>query len=149
MSEIMACTQGLFSDRLPYGSESAYQKTGLAEGWELLFTIHTVEETAKIATSHPYMKTCRLWHRAYIYYGSLEQSAYLDLNIWYDASTQSQLAFPQSLALQASLNKARKICNHLSCDLSMTYRTSFHAAFGSQFDMNTDKKEENELFEKR
>ncbi len=55
MSEIMACTQGLFSDKLPNGSESAYQKTGLAEGCELLFTIHTVEETETIATSHPYI----------------------------------------------------------------------------------------------
>ncbi len=101
MSEIMACTQGLFSDKLPSGSEAAYQKTGRYD-----------------ASTH-------------------------------DASTHSQPEFAQWMALQASLNKDRKSCNQQSCPLSMTYRTSFHAAFGSQSDMNEDKKEEKELFEKR
>ncbi len=44
------------------------------------------------------------------------------------------------MALQASLNTDRKICNQLPCPFSMTYRTSFQAAFGAQSDMNADKK---------
>ncbi len=88
------------------------------------------------------MKTCRLWHRPHIYYASLKQRSSLDINIWYDddAPTHSQLEFPQWMALQPSLNIDRKSYNQLSCPLSMTYRTSFHAAFGPQSDMNTDKK---------
>ncbi len=76
------------------------------------------------------MKACRLWYRAHIHYASLEQRECLDLQIWYNASTHSQLEFAQWMALQASLNKDRK--SQLSCPLSMTYRNSFHAVFGSQ-----------------
>ena len=86
------------------------------------------------------MKMCRLWHRAHIYYASLEQRAYLDLNIWYDASTHSQLEFAQWFALQASLNKDRKCCNHLSCPLSMTYRTSFRRGIWILSDMEYGQK---------
>ncbi len=138
-SEIMACTQGLFSDSSRAAARELSRKQ--AEACKLLFTIHTVEEIG-IQLNNP---TCRFWHRAHIYYASLEQRAYLDLNIWYDAPTHSQLEFAQWMGLQALLNRGRRSC----MKESMTYRTSFHVAFGSQSDMNSDKREKNELLENR
>ena len=119
----MACTQGLFSDSCRAAARELIRKQG--EGCKLLFTYIPWEKSAEITTEHPYTKTCRPWHRAHIYYASLEQRPHLDLNIRYDAPTHSQLEFAQWMALQASLNKDRKSCNQLPCSLSMTYRTSF------------------------
>ncbi len=132
-SEIMACIQGLFSDSCRAAVRELIRKQG--EGCKLLFTIRSIYYNWT-----PYMKRCRLWHRAHIFYAALEHRAYLDPNIWYDAPTHRQLQFAQWMALQASLNKDSKSCNQLSCALNMTYRTSFHVAFGSQSDINTDKK---------
>ena len=139
----MACTQGLFSDSCRAGARELIRNPRIrkqAEGCKLLFTIHTVEEIGINYNWTPLHENLWTLTQGSYQLHVVGQRAYLDPNIWYDAPTLSQLELAQWMALQASLNKDRKSCNQLSCPLS--YRTSFHAAFGSQSDMNTDKKEE-------